>query len=155
MTMTFCGQPAVNKHLTDKIYLTAPDLAEQLSVSYHFSNSSYLNLVDETVIAVGYNDQFVIVKQRPSNKDTVFYYIIDIKEIKKERDKFVSKIDTIRYRSHYTNINGEDSLGSEQIQIFTTKFSPMPPDNLTFEEFETKRKQLKVPETLDFTINYD
>jgi hypothetical protein len=31
----------------------------------------------------------------------------------------------------------------------------MPAENLKFEEFEMRRKQLKVPETLDFTINYD
>jgi hypothetical protein len=155
ITLCSCGQPAVHKHLTDEIYLIAPDLIEQLSVSYHYSGGSYSNLVNQTVIAVGYNDEFVIVKQCPSDKDTILYYIIDIKEIKKEREKFISKIDTIRYYSNYKDINGKDSLGPEQIQISTSKFSPKSAQCLTFEEFKAKRKQMNIPVNLDFTINYE
>ena len=150
-----CGQPAVHKHLTDEFYLTAPDLIEQLSVSYHYSGASYSNIVNETVVAVGYNDNFIIVKQRPSNTDTTLYYIIDINEIKKERGKFVSKTDTIRYYSNYTDIHGKDSLGPEQTQISTSKFSPQSSEPLTYETFKIKRKQLSIPDNLDFTIKYE
>ena len=55
-----CGLPAVDKHLTDKFYLTAPDLIEQLSVSYRYSETGYSNLVNETVVGVGFNDDFII-----------------------------------------------------------------------------------------------
>jgi len=110
-----CGQPAVHKQLTDEFYLTAPDLIEQLSVSYHYSSASYSGMVNETVVAVGYNDKFIIAKQRPADTDTdiTLYYIIDINEIKKEREKFVSMRDTIRYYSNYKDIHGKDSLGPE------------------------------------------
>jgi hypothetical protein len=150
-----CGQPAVHKHLTDEFYLTAPDLVEQLSVSYHYSGASYTNVVNEMVVAVGYNDNFIIVKQRPIDKDTTLYYIIDINEIKKEREKFVSKTDTIKYHSNYKDINGNDSFGPEQMQISTSKFSPKTAEPLTLENFKLKRKQLNIPDNLDFTIKYD
>lgn len=150
-----CGQPAVHKHLTDEFYLTAPDLVEQLSVSYHYSGASYSNLVNETVVAVGYNDNFIIVKQRPAETDTTLYYIIDINEIKKEREKFISKTDTIRYSSNYKDIHDNDSLGPEQTQISTSKFLPQTPEPLTLDDFKLKRKQLNIPDNLDFTIKYE
>ena len=150
-----CGQPAVHKHLTDEFYLTAPDLIEQLSVSYHYSGASYSNMVNETVVAVGYNDKFIIAKQRLTDTDTTLYYIIDINEIKKEREKFISKTDTIGYYSNYKDIHGKDSLGPEQTQISTSKFSPKTPEPLTYEAFATKRKQLNIPVNLDFTIKYE
>ena len=155
VTLNSCGQPAVHRHLTDEFYLTAPDLLEQLSVSYHYSGVAYSNLVNEMVVAVGFNDNFIIVKQRPNDKDTTLYYIIDVNEIQKEREKFVSKTDTIRYYSNYTDINGKDSLGPEQIQISTSKFSPKTGEPLTLEGFKIKRRQLNIPDKLDFTINYE
>lgn len=150
-----CGQPAVHKHLTDEFYLTAPDLVEQLSVSYHYSGASYSNLVNETVIAVGYDDNFIIVKQRPTEVDTTLYYIIDINEIKKEREKFVPRTDTIRYSSNYKDVHGNDSLGPERTQISTSKFSPQTPEPLTLDDFKLKRKQLNIPDNLYFTIKYE
>jgi len=155
VTLCSCGQPAVHKHLTDEFYLTAPDLIEQLSVSYHYSGASYSNLVNETVVAVGYNDNFIIVKQRPTNIDTTLYYIIDINEIKKERETFVSKTDTIRYYSNYKDIHGKDSIGPEQTHISTSKFSPQTSEPLTYKAFKIKRKQLNIPENLVFTIKYE
>ena len=150
-----CGVPIVHKHLTDEFYLIAPDVLEQLSISYHYSGANYVGVVNKMVIAVGYNDNFIIAKQRPNDMDTTLYYIIDVNEIKKEREKFVSKIDTIRYHSLYKDINGNDSLGAEQIQISTSKFSPRSAEPLTFEAFISKRKQLKIPDSIDFTINYE
>lgn len=155
LAIVSCGQPIVHKHLTDRIYLIAPDEMEQLSVSYQYSGASYTGLVNETVISVGYNDDFVIVKQSPNDKDTTLYYIIDVNAIKKDREKFVSKVDTIRYSSHYKDINGKDSLSAEQVQISDSKFSPVAAKPMTLEAFKIKRKQLRVPEDLDFTISYD
>jgi hypothetical protein len=155
VTICSCGQPAVHKHLTDEFYLTAPDLIEQLSVSYHYSGANYSNLVNETVIGVGFNNNFIIAKQRPSVKDTILYYIIDINEIKKEREKFVSKSDSIKYYSNYKDIHGNDSLGPEQIEISTSKFTPKTAKPLTYEAFAIKRKQLNIPDNLDFTIKYE
>lgn len=155
VTLCSCGQPAVHKHLTDEFYLTAPDLVEQLSVSYHYSGASYSNLVNETVVAVGYNDNIIIAKQRPIDTDTTLYYILDIAEIKKEREKFISKTDTIRYYTNYKDINGKDSLGPEQTQISTSKFSPKTPEPLTYNTFMTRRKKLNIPDNLDFTIKYE
>lgn len=149
------GLPAVHKHLTDEIYLTAPDEIEQLSVVYHESGDSYSDLVVETVMAVGYNDEFVIVKRSPRNQDTTLYYIIDIKEIKKGRENFVSKTDTIRSRSNYKDIHGKDSLGSEDIRVSTSSFYPKNPEPLTFKDFSIKRKEMNIPDSLDFTIKYE
>ena len=106
-------------------------------------------------MTVGHNDDFIIVKQEPEDKDTVLYYIIDVNEIKKEREKIVSKTDTIKYRTHYTDRNGKDSLGAEQTQISTSKFSPKTAEPLTFQEFKKKREILNIPKDLDFTLNYN
>lgn len=150
-----CGQPAVHKHLTDEIFLTAPDLVEQLSVSYHYSGNSYFSIVNPTVIAVGHNDDFILVKQEPEDRDTVLYYIIDVNKIKTEREKFVSKMDTIKYRSFYTDRNGNDSLGAEQTQISTSRFSPKSAEPMTLQEFKKRREILNIPKELDFTLHYN
>lgn len=135
--------------------MTAPDLVEQLCITYHHSGASYTTVVNETVIAVGYDDNFIIVQQRPTETDTILYYIIDINEIKKQREKFVPSTDTIRYRANYKDIYGNDSLGPEQTQISTSKFSPPTSEPLTFEEFKLLRKQLNITDNLDFTIKYE
>ena len=152
--VTSSCQPAVHERLTDEIYLIAPDAIEQVSVSYHVSGGSYSSLINAKLLAVGYNDAFVIAKHHPWESDSVCYSIIDVEEIKKEREKFVSKVDTIRSWSQYKNVNGKDSLGPEQIQIVDTKFWPREAGHLTFQEFKTRRKQLNVPDSLDFTIDY-
>ncbi|HPN18209.1 MAG TPA: hypothetical protein PK546_01645, partial [Chitinophagales bacterium] len=98
---------------------------------------------------------FIIAKQRPSYKDTIQYYLINVNEIKQEREKFISKTDTIRWKTVYKNQNNNDSLGPEEIQISASKFSPNSADPLTIEEFKRKRKELNVPNDLDFSINYE
>ncbi len=155
LLLSSCGTALVHSRLADKIYLIAPDEIEQLSVAYNYSGSSFSDLVHETVIAVGYNDDFIIVKQRPTNLDTVLYYIVDVKKIKMEREKFISKVDTLKYQSVYKDINNKDSLGPIQIDTLTTKFSPKEIKPLTFEIFKAKRKELNIPNNLDFLAPKD
>jgi len=150
-------QPAVHYHLTDGLYLSAPDNISEMGVCYRepgTKKGSYSVLISEMVIDVGFNDDFVIAKQQPSGKDTVLYYIIDVGEIKRERDLFVSKTDTIKTSTKHKDQNGNDSI-SVQTYIYTSKYSPKNPKPLTFEEFNEKRKQMNVSDSLMFTRNYE
>jgi hypothetical protein len=151
------GLSIEHKHITDKFYLVAPDLIEQLNISYHYKDQSYFGVVDQTVFAVGFNEDFIIAKQHPSswdkpiNKDTTLYYLIDIRAVKIERENYQEESSS--YKMLYKDRNGNDSLGPEISN--TSKYSPANSEPLTLEQFENLRKQLNVPDDLDFTMIYD
>jgi len=82
-----CNGFIIKKQVVKDYYLTAPDVEEQLSLSYHTSNDgdSYGTIVGETVFAIGFNDKYIIVKQHPwtypNPPDTTQtnYYILPLK----------------------------------------------------------------------------
>lgn len=69
-----------------KYYLVSVDSIDDTSLSYSINNddSSFANVVGETVFAVGHNDDFIIVKQHPRvfgnepDKTTTNYFIVKI-----------------------------------------------------------------------------
>jgi hypothetical protein len=132
VTLCSCGGFgfAVKEHLTDDFYLIAVDTREELGVSYRTSENGYSQWVGAKVVSVDYNNNFIIVKQQPTDTDTTLYYIIDIDYVKKEREKYASRIDTVPPRYFFFPIE-----------------NPVP---LTFEGFMSKRKELNVPDSLNF-----
>ena len=152
---------AYERLLTDKFYLTATDEMTQMDISYQTRDNHYAILVDQTVFAIGYNDSFIIAKQHSRklfeeiNRDSTFYYIIEVGRAVRERHNFISETYTMRYRELFTDKEGRDSPGPEKIQISKSNYSPPLPERLTYGKYLELRKTLHVPDTLDFTIMFD
>ena len=79
---------AVKEEILPNYFLIATDDISELGLAYHEETDEdvYGTLVDATVIAVGFNDKYIIVKQKPQqmvwggNKNAVNYYILPIKK---------------------------------------------------------------------------
>jgi len=118
-----CQGLAVKEKIIDNYFLVAADASEWTSLSYHEDNegANYSSLIEATVFAVGYNDNYMIVKQHPCtlpnppDKNITNFYILPLKE----------------------GMN------------WRTKNGLMGP--LTEQEFNAKRKELGIPKDLTFT----
>jgi len=139
-TFAACGE----KHLGDRVYLFEGDEGK-LTVAYKNHESSFSTLVDGRVMAVGYNDEYIIVKQAVRKQPKEFYYIIAIDSLKREREKFVPGANKVSYNSVYTSVNN----------IRVLAFTPTPPSPLTINEFNIKLKELNARKRLHFTMFYD
>ena len=112
--------------IIDKYFLTYVDTESMLSLSYDLENGDFIGVVNDAVFAVGYNSNFIIVKNHPFvepdsiNRTVTNYYIVKI-------DKNISKY-----------------------KVDENKIGPMTELN-----FNKKRKELKIPDNLDFTIDID
>jgi hypothetical protein len=126
--LTSCGF-VIKERIIYNYYLTATDIPEQLSLTYNDSRTpnSYTHIIQNTVFAVGHNDNYIIAKQHPcidtgggiiENKSITNYYILQI-----------------------------TSLGNGQT---TSHMSGGP---MTLEEFEKMRKQLNIT-NIEFTKVY-
>ncbi len=122
--LTGCQDLAVKKNVIGNYYLTAADVPDGTCLSYHTSKDDpiYSWLIGPTVFAVGYNNDFMIIKQHPStfpyapDKKVTNYYILPIK---KEMD-------------------------------WQTKNGLLGP--MTLEHFNNTRKELNIPDGVTFTI---
>lgn len=115
-----CYDVGYHKKLNDGYYISAIDIKENMSIG--FKDGKYgIGIISPTVFAVGQNEKFIIVKQRPKKglnsmqNDTTNYYIIPL------RDKIS--------RSAEKNL-----------------FGPM-----SKIEFDRKRIELEIPDDLLFT----
>ena len=150
------GLPLQNKHLTDQFYLGASDVKEQMSITYHYKDQTYFGIVDQTVFAVGYNDDFIIAKRHPSSWDLEIdrhiteYYLIDVRAVKAERAVYEEQTSSVHRME--TDAHGHKVLGPQTTS--TILYSPRASRPLTLEEFVKLRHRLGVPESLDFTIIY-
>lgn len=78
----------INKNIIGHYFLVAPDVEEQLSICYHqhSDEDNYGIIIGETVFAVGYNNEYIIIKQHPNkssdslNKNKINYYILPVKD---------------------------------------------------------------------------
>jgi hypothetical protein len=153
--------PAYHQLLTDKFYLTAPDDMQQMSICYQTSSSGFDCVISETVFAAGYNDRFIIAKQHSrqffgkANKDSIWYYIIDVDTIVQQRNSFVAVTDTVTFRSVFKDRKGLDSIGDPETSIYITSYKPPPAGKMTYDEFIERRKALNVPDSVHFTIVFD
>ena len=83
-----CHSFALEEEITGNYYLTAPDAGEQCRLSYNEDDGSpnYGDIISETVFAVGFNDNYMIVKQHPTilnnfeDKTITNYYILPLKK---------------------------------------------------------------------------
>lgn len=72
----------IKKNFLGNFYLVAPDIDEQMALSYHVPSDGpiYGDVIKATVFAVGYNDKYIIAKQHPDNNRAVTnYFILPIK----------------------------------------------------------------------------
>ena len=121
-----CQYGMHKEKITDKYFLTYEDNESDLSLSYDLDDGTYIGVVNNTIFAVGYNSNFIIVKNHPFvepdsiNRTVTNYYIVKI-------DKNISKY-----------------------KVDENKIGPMNELN-----FNKKRKELKIPDNLDFTIDID
>lgn len=113
----------IKQKVVGNYYLIATDEEEQLSLSYcePSDQNGCGGIIEGTVFAVGFNANYIIVKQHPRifpnppNKNITNYYILPLK-------------DTMNWR---------------------TKNGLIGP--LTLDQFNEKRKELNIPDSLKFT----
>ena len=86
-------------------------------------------IVEEVVFAVGYNNDFIIAKSYNKNSKFIF---------EDKNPEFINSIE-------------ENDLISYHIIDLKEK-SPKKNKGMSFTEYKNKRKELKIPENLNFTI---
>lgn len=63
-----CKNSSIKREIVPNFYLFAPDVKEQVSLSYHQSdNDNYSILVDATIYEYGFNDKYIVVKRYSTN----------------------------------------------------------------------------------------
>jgi hypothetical protein len=78
-----CQQPDVLRHITGDYFLIAADVEEQLTLSCQLtSGSTYSHIIESTVFAIGYDENYIIAKQHPKDLiDITNYFILPIKNV--------------------------------------------------------------------------
>lgn len=80
----YFGAGLVEKNLTEDYYLFANNSMDELSIWHHTAEYQNDLIVEETVFAVGYDDEFIIAKSHPKdskkgvNKKVTYYHIIKV-----------------------------------------------------------------------------
>ncbi|MGF7081657.1 hypothetical protein [Mucilaginibacter sp. UYCu711] len=103
---------AIDKQVVGKFYLTAPDTGEQTALSYQGSSgSSYSVIVCEKVIAIGYNDQYIIAEQE---RGKINYFIVPINNKNKVKGHWFGEIGPLTLNE----FNAEKkALGLEKVKF--------------------------------------
>jgi len=117
----------VEKRIIDNYYLAATDELEGTALCYHDSSEGnfYDVIIGSTVIAVGYNNEYLIAKQHPRkfpyppDKSITNYYILPLKK-------------GIDWK------NNNDLIGP-----------------LSESQFYLKRKELNIPDEVTFTFHIE
>jgi hypothetical protein len=113
------------EHLTGNYYLIAMDYSDDnLNISYKLGTDSYVGVVPSTLFAVGYDDEYIIAKRHPR------YGLYGDGSINKKVTHYY--IVPLKYKVH--NSPDENRIGP-----------------LSEEEFQAKRKELNMPDSLTFT----
>jgi len=79
-----CQGFIINKRVAGSYYLIAIDVEEDMALCYGDGGSVYSIIISQTVFAVGYSDNYIIVKQHPSesalhiNREETDYYIVPV-----------------------------------------------------------------------------
>jgi len=126
LILSGCQYGMHKEKIIDKYFLTYDDSKFDLSLSYDLGDGSFIGVVNYAVFAVGYNSNFIIVKNHPFvepdsiNRTITNFFIIQI-------DRNIS-----------------------QFKVDENKIGP-----LSKQEFDKKRKKLKIPLDLDFTVVID
>ncbi len=122
-----CGGLVYNEHLFSNYYLTATDDEDDMSLSYHAAKdgSDYGTIVPATVFAIGYNSNYFIIKQHPR--------ITPNNPDKKITNYYILPI---KAEFNYRSMNG--LIGP-----------------ITFEQFQIKRHELGIPDSLTFKKEFE
>jgi hypothetical protein len=89
LIMMDCGGFVHQERLVGNYYLIAIDSEGDMRISYRIGESSFLGAIRATVFAVGYDSNFIIVKQHPSasfgkiDRTKIDYYIVPAQDISK------------------------------------------------------------------------
>ena len=118
-----CSGLAIKENITGNYYLIATDTGDDCALDYHEPNdeNNYAGIIGATVFAVGYNDKYIIVKQHPR--------VFPNPPNKEITNYFILQI-----------TDGFDWRNKSSL------YGP-----LTLVQFNEKRKELGVPEDLQFT----
>lgn len=121
-----CESLAFKEHLVGNYYLVASDDEHQLGLGYHTSEDedTFGEIVPATVFAVGFNENYFILKQHP--------YIFA--------------------KPPKTNITNFYILRNQKSFNFRTREGVYGP--LTYDQFTLKRHELGIPDSLSFNIVY-
>ncbi|HRP03146.1 MAG TPA: DUF3997 domain-containing protein [Candidatus Kapabacteria bacterium] len=72
-----CQDIAYNEKIIGRYYLIAIDYLEQMNLSFQLENNNSVGIIGQTVFAVGFNKNYIIVKQHPyNNRKITNYYIV-------------------------------------------------------------------------------
>ena len=121
-----CQYGIHKEKIIDKYFLTYVDSESMTTLSYDLDDGNFIGVVNDAVFAVGYNSNFIIVKNHPFvepnsiNRTVTNYFIIQI---------------------------------DRNISIYHVEENKIGP--LTEQAFYKKRKELKIPADLDFTVLID
>jgi hypothetical protein len=119
------GGFAVKKNIINEYYyLIATDDPDDLSLDYSADkgDSDFGTVIGATVLAIGFNDKYIIVKQHPKtiedtpHKKTINYYILPLKE-----------------GMNWSNNNG--LIGPLTIDIFNEKRKELNIENIKFIDY--------------------
>lgn len=79
LVFILCQDIAHNERIIGRYYLIAIDDNEQMHVSFQVDNNNSVGIISQTVYSVGFNKNYIIVKQHPQgNRKITDYYIVRI-----------------------------------------------------------------------------
>lgn len=110
-----CTNEAYFKQINDQYYLEATDVKEDMALGFN-DGTNGVGVIAATVFAIGYNQDYIIIKQHPStfgkqlNKQTTNYYIIPLKQrLTKSIDKnFYGPMSAFQFKIKKQQLNSAD-----------------------------------------------
>ena len=85
-----CASFAFEEELSGNFYVVAVDVEKQMAIYYRPSEDDHWRVIDATVFAVGFDDEFIIVKQHPGlfttkpDKSITNYFIIPLVDMQNQ-----------------------------------------------------------------------
>ena len=129
LLLTNCTGFIINKNIIANYYLVATDVPEDLALSYLASGAgdNYEDIILSNVCAIGYNSNYIIVKQHPRNfpnlPDTTItnYYIVPIQVDKSisMKETIIGPLSLVRFNEKCRELN----IPKEVVFVDAIKFS--------------------------------
>lgn len=121
----YFGAGVVEENLTQEYSLFANNSMDEMSIWHHTAECQNDLIVEETVFAVGYDDDFIIAKSHPKdsisgiNKSLTYYYIIKVDNDSKKEYKQSVALTLEQFKIKRKQLNTPDNLE------FTTVFKEL------------------------------
>lgn len=118
ISLSGCDEFVHKQKLIDAYYLIAIDESEQMSISSSVNedNSAFVGVIDQTVFAVGYNENFIIAKQYPRqlfqqpDRSITNYYIIDLGKVLGAKGKVYGPMTKVEFQNKRNSLNLPETL---------------------------------------------